>query len=115
MDLGRARAHIAVTRRRELELLDVISEVDWQGFWYPQLWQAWADGLRITKGEAKRLVRQMELVCPKVGVSGEPIEAKLPAVREAMADGDAGAEHLNQIAKGIEQIPVESREQAELG
>ena len=60
---------IAESRRLDLEILDAISELDWQDSGYPHLWTVLVHALRISPTAAKRHVRQVELVCPKVGVT----------------------------------------------
>src|ERR1044072_185000 len=107
MDLGELQAHVAESRRRDLELLDIISRLDWESSGYSHLWKVLRDALRITQFEAKRLVRQVELLCPKGGITGQDIEPRLPAVGAGVLEGALSVEHVNRIAKIVEQAPHE--------
>src|ERR1041384_4627602 len=113
MDVGELQAHVAESRRREVELLDIISRIDWESSGYSHLWKVLRDALRISQSEAKRLVRQVELLCPKVGITGQDIEPRLPAARAAMLEGALSVEHVNRIAKIVEQAPDEHAAQVE--
>lgn len=69
--------------------------------------------MRITAADAKRLVRQAELLCPRTAMSGAEIELKLPAVRDAMEAGAIGAVHVDRIAKVIDLVPGEFVDKAD--
>jgi hypothetical protein len=56
---------------------------------YRHLWQLLMDALRITAAEAKRLERQASLLCPKVGITGQVIEPRLPAEQPVSVTGAA--------------------------
>ena len=113
MDLGELHTHAAETRRRELELLDLISRVEWKESGYRHLWQFLMDVLRVTQGEAKRLVRRVEVVCPTTGLTGQPIEPQLPAARAAMTEGAVSGEHVTRIVKIIDLVPDEHEAQVD--
>ena len=113
MDVEELQAFVAESRRRELELLDMISRQEWKESGYRHLWQFLMDVLRVSASEAKRLQHHVELLCPKVGISGQPIEPKLPAVRVAMAEGAISSEHVHRIDKVIGQVPEQVAEQVE--
>src|ERR1044072_4315531 len=115
MDLGELQAHVAESRRLEVELLDIISKLEWESSGYSHLWKVLRDALRISQFEAKRLVRQVELLCPKVGITGQDIEPRLPAVRAGMLEGALSVEHVNRIAKIVEQATDEHAAQGEAG
>jgi hypothetical protein len=68
---------------------------------------------RVTAGVAKRLERQVELLCPKVGITGQVIEPRLPAARAAMAEGAISADHVTRIATVISQVPSGDADMAE--
>jgi uncharacterized protein DUF222 len=106
MDLGKLQGLVAQRRRLDLEILDAVSEVEWHESGYAQLWQILMEALRITKAEARRLEHQVGLLCPKVGITGQPIEPKLPAVRAGMASGAISTDHVVRIAKVIEKVPA---------
>ena len=107
MDLGELYSTAAELRRLELKLLDDISRVDWKESGYSRLWRFLQDVLRVTATEAKRLERQVELLCPKVGITGQPIPPQLPAARAAMAAGAISRDHVNKIANAAELAPAE--------
>jgi hypothetical protein len=58
-------------------------------------------------------VRQVELLCPKVGITGQDIEPRLPAARSAMLEGALSVEHVDTIAKIVELAPDEHAAQVE--
>jgi uncharacterized protein DUF222 len=114
MDLGELQAHVAEDRRRALRLLDMVSRVDWRESGYRHLWQVLMHALRITKAEARRLEQQASLLCPKVGIVGQPIEPKLPSVRAGMASGAISTDHVSRIAKVIEKVPAVHADEVEV-
>ena len=114
MDLGVLQSLVAARRRLDLEILDAIKGVDWRESGYVHLWQLLRDALRITAAEAKRLERQVELLCPKVGMTGQPIEPQLPAARAAMAAGAISGDHVAQIAKVISSVSAEHADQVDV-
>ncbi len=113
MDVEELQAFVAESRRRELELLDIISRQEWKESGYRHLWQFLMDVLRVSASEAKRLQHHVELLCPKVGITGQPLEPKLPAVRAAMTEGGISAEHVHRIDKVIGKVPEQVAEQVE--
>jgi hypothetical protein len=54
-----------------------------------------SEALHISKGEAKRRIKQAELLGPRTALTGESLPPKLPNVAAAQARGEIGAEHLN--------------------
>ena len=111
MDLGEVLSLTVAIQRMELQRLDAISRLDWKGTGYPHLWQVLRDALHVDPHRAKQLVEQVELVCPKTGITGQPIEPQLPATRAAMAEGAISAEHVSKIGAVIDKTPIEYREQ----
>jgi hypothetical protein len=61
--------------------------------------------LRISKQEAKRRIKQAELLGPRQALTGEPLPPKLPNVSAAQARGQLGAEHLKIIEKFFDDLP----------
>jgi hypothetical protein len=55
--------------------------------------------LRISKGEAKRRIKQAELLGPGQAMTGEPLAPKLANTAAAQARGQIGAEHVRIIEK----------------
>src|SRR3954470_17160113 len=113
MDLGELYSTVAEMRRLELKLLDDISRVEWKESGYSVLWRFLQDVLRVNATEAKRLEQQVELLCPKVGITGQAIPARLPAARAAMAAGAISGSHVAVIAKAVERVPDEHADQVE--
>ena len=113
MDVGELQAFVAESRRRDLKLLDIISRQEWKESGYRHLWQFLMDVMRVPASEAKRLQHHVELLCPKVGISGQVIEPKLPAVRAAMAEGAISGEHVHRIDKVLGKVPEQAVEQVE--
>jgi hypothetical protein len=64
-----------------------------------------SEGLRISKGEAKRRINQAELLGPRTALTGETFPPKLPNVAAAQAQGQIGAEHLKIIEKFFDDLP----------
>ncbi|TDQ04118.1 HNH endonuclease [Labedaea rhizosphaerae] len=114
MELGELNSTVAQLRRLELKLLDDISHLEWKESGYPQLWRFLQDVLHVTAQEAKRLEHHVELLCPKVGITGQPIPPRLPAARAAMAAGEISGAHVDKIATAVEVVPVEHAEQVEV-
>ncbi|TDQ00352.1 HNH endonuclease [Labedaea rhizosphaerae] len=114
MELGELNSTVAQMRQLELKLLDDISQIEWKESGYPQLWRFLQDVLHVTAQEAKRLEHHVELLCPKIGITGQPIPPRLPAARAAMAAGEISGAHVDKIATTVESVPVEHGEQVEV-
>ena len=98
-------------RRDGLALLDMVSQLDWRASGYVYLWQYLKETFRLTRAEAKLLEAQVELLCPKVGITGQPIPERLPATRAAMASGAISPTHVAKIAATVDQVPPEHADQ----
>ncbi|TDP93971.1 DUF222 domain-containing protein [Labedaea rhizosphaerae] len=114
MELGELNSTVAQLRRLELKLLDDISHLEWKESGYPQLWRFLQDVLHLTAPEAKRLEHHVELLCPKVGITGQSIPPRLPAARAAMTAGEISGAHVDKIATAVELVPVEHAEQVDV-
>jgi hypothetical protein len=64
-----------------------------------------SEALHISKGEAKRRIKQAELLGPRAALTGESLPPKLPNVAAAQAHGQIGAEHLKIIEKFFDDLP----------
>ena len=64
-----------------------------------------SDALRISEGEAKRRIKQAELLGPRTAVTGERLPPRLPNVAAAQARGQIGAEHLKIIMGFFDDLP----------
>ncbi len=70
---------------------------------------SWADVLStklgISKGEARKRVKQAGLLAPRRALTGEPLPPKAPNVAAAQARGQIGAEHVKIIEKFFADLP----------
>src|ERR1044072_865290 len=62
MDLGEFHRLVAERRQLDLQLLDVISGLDWQESGYRHLWQFLMHAMRITRAEAKRWEHHVDVL-----------------------------------------------------
>jgi uncharacterized protein DUF222/HNH endonuclease len=113
VDVERLQQLVAERRRLDLEILDEVSRLEWQGSGYAQLWQVLMYAIRVAKAEARQMEQQASLLCPKVGITGQPIEPKLPAARAGMASGALSTHHAACIAKVVEKAPAEHANQVD--
>jgi len=76
-----------------------------------------SEALRISTDEAKRRIKQAELLGPRTAMTGEPLPPKLPNVAAAQARGQIGSEHVRTIEKFFNELPsridAQTRDQAE--
>src|ERR1044072_8612515 len=113
MDLGEFHGLVAERRQLDLQLLDVISELDWQESGYRHLWQFLMHAMRITRAEAKRWEHHVDMLCASTAITGQVIPPRMPIARDAVADGAVSLEQVARIAAVVKQVPVEHAEQAE--
>jgi hypothetical protein len=82
---------------------------------------SWADVLAtklgVSKDEAKKRIKQAELLGPRQALTGEPLAPKLANTAAAQARGQIGSEHLRIIEKFFADLPGhidgQTRDQAE--
>lgn len=76
-----------------------------------------SEALRISTVEAKRRIKQAEVLGPRTALTGETLPPLLPNVAVAQARGEIGAEHLKIIEKFFDDLPsridYQTRELAE--
>jgi len=76
-----------------------------------------SEALRISTDEAKRRIKQAELLGPRTAMTGEPLPPTLPNVAAAQARGQIGSEHVRTIEKFFNKLPsridAQTRDQAE--
>jgi hypothetical protein len=76
-----------------------------------------SEALHVSKGEAKRRIKQAELLGPRTAVTGETLPPNLPNVAAAQERGEIGPEHLRIIEKFFDHLPsridYQTREAAE--
>src|ERR1044072_7532146 len=87
MDLGEFHGLVAERRQLDLQLLDVISELEWQESGYRHLWQFLMHAMRITRAEAKRWEHHVDVLCASRAITGQVIPPRLPVARDAVAEG----------------------------
>ena len=75
------------------------------------------EALRISKQEAKRRIKQAQLLGPRTALTGEALPPVLPNVAAAQARGQIGAEHVRIIENFFDDLPArvdgQTRELAE--
>jgi hypothetical protein len=64
-----------------------------------------SEALRISTVEAKRRIKQAEVLGPRTALTGETLPPLLPNVAAAQARGEIGAEHLKIIEKFFDDLP----------
>src|SRR4029453_11070848 len=64
-----------------------------------------SEALHISSGEAKRRLKQAELLGPRTALTGETLPPKLPNVAAAQARGQIGAEHVRIVEKFFDGLP----------
>jgi hypothetical protein len=64
-----------------------------------------ADMLRISRGEAKRRLRDAEQLAPRTTLTGEQLPPLLPATAKAWEAGLLDVEHLRVIQKFFRELP----------
>jgi Domain of unknown function (DUF222) len=65
-----------------------------------------AEALHISPGEAKRRLKQADLLGPRTALTGQPLPPRLPHVAAAQERGEIGAEHLHIIEKFFDGLPA---------
>ncbi len=65
-----------------------------------------SEALHISVGEAKRRIKQAELLGPGHALTGESLPPQLPNVAAAQARGQIGPEHLRIIEKFFDDLPA---------
>src|ERR1044072_2810146 len=113
MDLGEFHRLVAERRQLDLQLLDVISGLDWQESGYRHLWQFLMHAMRITRAEAKRWEHHVDVLCSSTAITGQVIPPRMPVARDAVAEGAVSLEQVARIAAVVDQVPAEHAEQAE--
>ena len=76
-----------------------------------------ATKLRISKQEARRRVKQAELLGPRQAITGEPLAPTLANTTAAQAQGQIGLEHVRIVEQFFDDLPShidrQTRDQAE--
>ncbi len=76
-----------------------------------------ATKLRISKQEARRRVKQAELLGPRQAITGEPLAPTLANTAAAQAQGQIGLEHVRIVEQFFDDLPShidsQTRDQAE--
>src|SRR6476619_775894 len=76
-----------------------------------------ATKLRISKQEARRRVKQAELLGPRQAITGQPLAPTLANTAAAQAQGQIGLEHVRIVEQFFDDLPShidsQTRDQAE--
>ena len=103
-----AEHHLIQTLRRRCEPSDVGAK-NWTS--------ALATALRISDEDARRRIKNAELLGPRQAMTGEPLPPKLPTVAAAQQCGAVGPEHVTIVKEFFEKLPphvtADLRDQAE--
>src|SRR5689334_3595934 len=103
------RANTTQMRTIHAENLDIINEMRRRGLaketGYPSEAKLLTHLLRVSPRKASALVEQAELVAESVTPTGHTAPAPLPVVREALHEGVLDPEHVEVIARAVQQIP----------
>lgn len=62
--------------------------------------------LRISMDEARRRIKEAELLGPRTALTGEPLPPTLPGVAAAQERGEIGAEHMHVIERFFHGLPM---------
>jgi hypothetical protein len=91
-----------VTRQVDRAAVDAVAALERRGVFasrgYRNPTSALADLLGWERFEARRRVTAAEQVCPRVGLDGAVLPARLPATAAAFSTGAAGLRHVEAIA-----------------
>jgi hypothetical protein len=71
-----------------------------------------ATRLRISMDEARRRIKEAELLGPRTALTGEPLPPTLPGVAAAQERGEIGAEHMHVIERFFHGLPMHVDHQA---
>ena len=98
-------------------IIRLVAEADPKALGGTSLADVLATTLRISKQDAKRRIKQAELLGPRRAITGERLAPKLPNTAAAQARGQIGPEHLRIIETFFEDLPShidgQSRDAAE--
>ena len=97
------RLETAMRRQRSLSH-SVIDGLDDEGVGAPVA-VAVSDVLRISRGEARRRIRDAAQLQPRTTLTGQPVPPDLPATAAAWQDGVLDPEHLRAIQGFIHELP----------
>jgi hypothetical protein len=92
-----------VARRLDQVVVGVVADLVRRGVFaergYRDTVTALADLLGWDRAEARRRVSAAEQVCPRTGLDGSPLPARLPSTAEKFAGGSASLRHVDVISR----------------
>jgi 5-methylcytosine-specific restriction protein A len=92
-----------VVRQLDRLVVSVVADLVRRGVFtergYRDAVTALADLLGWDRAEARRRVSAAEQVCPRTGLDGSPLPARLPATAEKFAGGAASLRHVDVISR----------------
>jgi hypothetical protein len=106
-DLAEVMRQMRVLHGSALSLISVMeSAAVVEGSGYTGLAGMLTDLLRVTPRRAHRLIAQAGLVAESVTPTGHVTPARLPLVREVLAEGVLDADHVDAIVESVKKIPT---------
>ncbi|MEO8815357.1 MAG: HNH endonuclease signature motif containing protein, partial [Mycobacterium sp.] len=70
-----------------------------------KLTHALADGLRITRTDAKRRIDEAADLCPRQALTGQPLPPLLASTAAAQRAGNIGGDHVSVVRAFLRQLP----------
>ena len=93
-------------RRRQIAVAsDLINRLEHIDGW-PPVHLAMADLLRISRGEARRRIRDAGQLSPRTALTGAVLPPELPATAAAWRDGVLDIEHVRVVQAFVRDLPV---------
>ena len=98
---------LETSRRRQIAvgsgLLTRLEQVEG----WPPVHLVLADALRITRGEARRRLRDAEQLAPRTTLTGQQVPPELPATSAVWHDGLLDPDHLRVVQTFIRELPTD--------
>lgn len=108
------RASVERARSAHADVVSVVGEMKRRGLnvrtGHASLAQLLKHTTRMDTREAKRLLVQVEAVCPTVTATGALVEPRLPLVASAAAEGVLSSAHLSALAAAMQDLPAEAEQ-----
>ncbi|MCE3551542.1 13E12 repeat family protein, partial [Pseudonocardia sp. RS11V-5] len=104
------RVRESVTRRLEQLGVQVVAELDRRGTFaehgYASPTRALQDLLCLDRGVAAQRVAVADAVCPRIGLDGAALPARLPATAEVFAAGNTSLAHVAVLTRLLASPPA---------
>ena len=96
---------LETSRRRQIAISHALIGRIQQVEGWPRVHVTLSDGLRISRAEARRRLREAEGLAPRTTVTGESLPPKLPATSDAWRKVVLDREHLRVIQSFVVDLP----------